>query len=132
MPLFDYQCKSCGVRFEAYLHRRENPDPACECGGETQRMISRFAAIWTKSLSDYGDKTKETWNADQKAGGHWVACKRSFGGTPEKPIRRFLRTTQEQREYCKAEGLYDPSELGAMEMSKDGQTFSSRSLPGCW
>lgn len=133
MPVHDLSCRSCNHRFEAYLSRHESPNPACEqCGGETQRMISRFAAIWTKGLSDYGDKRKETYWADQKAGGHWVARKRSGGGTDEKPIREFISTPQEQASYCREEGLFNPSELGPMEIDKSGQSFSSRGLPGSW
>jgi len=134
MPIFDFQCQSDPAhRFEAYLSRRENPDPACqECGGATRRLISRFAAIWTKSLSDYGDKNSETYYQDQKAGGHWVARKRSGGGTEDKPLREFITTPQQQRDYCKAEKLFNPSDIGSFSVDKSGEGTSSAGMPGAW
>jgi putative FmdB family regulatory protein len=44
MPLFEYECRGCGQRFE-YL-TRENQSPACpSCkGAELQKLMSVFAA----------------------------------------------------------------------------------------
>ncbi len=134
MPIFDFACTGNAThRFEAYLHTREQADPACEtCGGTTKRLISRFAAIWTKSLSDYGDKNRETYYQDQKNGGHWVARKRSGGGTEEKPLRSFITTPQEQAAYCRDEKLYNPSDIGNFAVDKSGDSTSSAGLPGGW
>ncbi len=132
MPVFEFQCAS-GHRFEAYLHRREQLNPDCEqCGAASLRLISRFAAIWTKSLSDYGDKNRETYYQDQKNGGHWVARKRSGGGTEDKPIREFISTPQQQRDYCKAEKLFNPSDIGGFSVDKSGDGTSSAGMPGAW
>lgn len=40
MPLFEYQCENCGVRFER-LQRKSEPSPKkCpECGGFVRRLI---------------------------------------------------------------------------------------------
>jgi putative FmdB family regulatory protein len=44
MPLFDFDCRSCGRRFEA-LVRAQDPPPACPaCGGaDLERVPSAFA-----------------------------------------------------------------------------------------
>lgn len=95
-------------------------------------MVSGFAAIWTKNLSEYGDSRKETYHKDIKAGGHWVHRKRSGGGTDEKPIAEFITTRQQQKAYCREEGLLDPNEIGNMEIAKDGVRTTTQGLPGSW
>ncbi len=46
MPLYEYQCQSCGAAFEAYV-RSWNQAPACpSCGsGTVERQISSFALM---------------------------------------------------------------------------------------
>lgn len=136
MPVYESQCASpeCRHIAEWYAHTRETPDPECrECGGETRRLISRFAAIWTKGLSDYGDKNRETYHKDQKAGGHWVARKNSGGGTKEEPKYQFLSSVQAQRDYCRDEGLYNPSDMPTtMTVDKSGEKLSSSGNRGQW
>lgn len=97
------------------------------------RLISGFSAIWTRGISDYGDKRKETWAADQKRGGHWEYRKHSEGATPDKPIPVFIDSRQKQKEFIKAEKLIDPNEIGNISMDSEGRSFSSGSgMPGAW
>jgi putative FmdB family regulatory protein len=44
MPLYDFDCRSCGHRFEALVRRQDAP-PACPtCGGvDLDRLVSSFA-----------------------------------------------------------------------------------------
>jgi len=45
MPIYEYECRSCGARFELRRSMSDNDaDVLCpECGtGETRRAISRF------------------------------------------------------------------------------------------
>ena len=46
MPIFEYQCASCGKEFEL-LVRNSSPAPRCAgCGGtELRKKLSTFAAI---------------------------------------------------------------------------------------
>ncbi|HUV89588.1 MAG TPA: zinc ribbon domain-containing protein, partial [Anaerolineae bacterium] len=40
MPLYEYQCRACGVRFERQQHVNDEPVKICpECGGEVVRLI---------------------------------------------------------------------------------------------
>ncbi len=133
MPLFDVGCQSCKTWREIFLHRRENPNPTCEtCGGPTERLISRFAAIWTKNISEYGDPNRETYHKDIAREGHIVARKRSGGGTDEKPIYERITSVQQQRAYCKEEGLYDPGDIGNGEVHRDGMGMTTQGMPGSW
>ncbi len=134
MPVFDYICES-GHRTERYVSRHDSPDPTCsECGScETKRLISRFAAIWTKNISEYGDKNRETYYKDLKREGHFVARKRSGGGTDEKPIWERITSVAQQRAYCREEGLIDPSEVGDVHVNADGMSCTSQAgMPGAW
>lgn len=132
MPLFENQCVGPKPhRFEWFASNRNLSDPPCrECGEPTRRLISRFAAIWTKNISEYGDKTKETYAQDIKNGGHVVYRKRSRGGTLDKPIKDRVRTIQEQKTYCREEGLLNPSDVGNVSVDSTGTKCSTES--GQW
>ncbi len=136
MPIYESICSdpACSQVVEWYAHRRDQPDPACKtCGNGTKRLISNFGAIWTKGLSDYGDKNRETYHKDQKRGGQWVARKNSGGGTKEQPKYQFLETVQQQRDYCKEEGLFNPSDMPTtMTVDKSGEKLSSSGNRGQW
>jgi len=42
MPVYEYQCKACGLVFEAIQKYSDAPLTACKtCGGEVEKLISR-------------------------------------------------------------------------------------------
>ena len=45
MPIYEYECRGCGKRFEKLVFSSENPSINCpECGStDTQRLMSIFA-----------------------------------------------------------------------------------------
>ena len=50
MPLYEYECKVCGVRFERRQHITEDPVKVCpECGGEVHRLIHPVGIIFKGS-----------------------------------------------------------------------------------
>lgn len=50
MPLYEYQCERCGVRFERYQSMSANPIDACpECAGHAHRVISPVGVIFRGS-----------------------------------------------------------------------------------
>lgn len=76
MPIYEYECQSCGVRFERRQHMEDEPVKICpECGGEVQRLIQPVGIIFkgsgfyvtdnkTKSpTTQPGTKRKETGSA---------------------------------------------------------------------
>lgn len=47
MPLYEYQCDSCGVRFERQQPITDDPVRVCpECGGEVHRLIHPVGVIF--------------------------------------------------------------------------------------
>lgn len=50
MPLYEYQCQACGVRFERWQHMNDEPVKICpECGGEVDRLIQPVGIIFKGS-----------------------------------------------------------------------------------
>ena len=50
MPLYEYQCQDCGVRFERRQHINDEPVKVCpECGGEVHRLIQPIGIIFKGS-----------------------------------------------------------------------------------
>ena len=50
MPLYEYQCEDCGVRFERRQHINDEPVEVCpECGGKVHRLIYPVGIIFKGS-----------------------------------------------------------------------------------
>lgn len=50
MPLYEYECESCGVRFERRQHMEDEPVKTCpECGGQVHRLIHPVGIIFKGS-----------------------------------------------------------------------------------
>ena len=50
MPLYEYQCMDCGVRFERHQRFQDAPIRTCpECGGQVQRLIGPVGVIFKGS-----------------------------------------------------------------------------------
>lgn len=50
MPLYEYECESCGVRFERRQHMEDEPVKVCpECGGDVHRLIQPVGIIFKGS-----------------------------------------------------------------------------------
>jgi putative FmdB family regulatory protein len=50
MPLYEYKCKACGLRFERRQHFSDDPVQECpECGGEVVRLIQPAGIIFKGS-----------------------------------------------------------------------------------
>ena len=47
MPLFEYKCEGCGLRFEELVNRKDSKDSIeCKkCGAEAKKVISRFSSV---------------------------------------------------------------------------------------
>lgn len=124
MPLFESSCisQSCPLAGQVteWLGKYEDPEPLCTCGTPMTRLVSRFGVIWTGALtSKYVDRSLEGGHGD---GGHWAyRTKNTASGKPE-PV--YIETFQQQREYCKAEGLGLPSDTDFAMISDDGRSTS--------
>jgi putative FmdB family regulatory protein len=50
MPLYEYQCKACGVRFERVQKFTDEPVKVCpECGGSVYRLLQPVGIIFKGS-----------------------------------------------------------------------------------
>lgn len=50
MPIYEYQCKECGVRFERMQSFSDEPVKVCpECEGDVQRLIQPAGIIFKGS-----------------------------------------------------------------------------------
>lgn len=108
MPLFNFACGACGLVGEQYLSRVELPDPPCRaCGGATVRQLSAFNVVFTGPLS--ASKYNDPKRAKAHLEGHWVWERDAAG----KPHPTLIRTFDDQRDYCKRNGLINPKEMPA-------------------
>ena len=119
MPLYELvchnrECPDCGVSRERFLHLFSSPNPACDlCGGPTDRGMSRFAVVFTGEITArYNDPKLE--NASD--GAHWVYQTNKLTGKREP---RLIRTWDEQRSFCREEGITNPSECGDVDVPDD-------------
>lgn len=59
MPLYQYQCAECGVRFERHQHYDDAPVSVCpECGGEVHRLIGPVGIVF-KGSGFYSTDTRK-------------------------------------------------------------------------
>ena len=62
MPIYEYQCRTCGKRTELLQRMDDPPLAACpECGGEVKKLISSPAVQFKGSgwyVTDYSNKLK--------------------------------------------------------------------------
>lgn len=68
MPIYEYLCQACNVRFELKQSIKAPPLATCErCGKEVNRVISAPAIMFKGSgwyVTDYSDKMKAPASAD--------------------------------------------------------------------
>lgn len=136
IPVHEFRCRTpfCtehGIVFEVRIPSGSS-DPKCpECLMETERIASRFAAPWTGTLDRYNKSGCETHNPCD--GGHIqyrVRSSRLANGAPE-PVR--ITNRQEQREFCRAEGLTDPTDVNPnVQPNEDGMWANTSGFAGQW
>ncbi len=68
MPLYEYQCKKCGHRFEKIQKFSDKPIKKCpECGGPVEQTISAPAVQFKGSgwyVTDYAKKSSAPASSD--------------------------------------------------------------------
>lgn len=60
MPLYEYECKQCGYRFEKIKRFSDEPEKTCpECGGHVEQLLSAPAVQFKGEgwyVTDYARK----------------------------------------------------------------------------
>lgn len=88
MPLYEYECMRCGVRFERMQRFTDDPVRVCpECGGEVQRLIQPVGIIF-------------------KGSGFYVTDNRTSSSTA-KPGRKSTQSGEGSSETSKTEAKDD-------------------------
>ena len=66
MPTYEYECKSCGHRFDAFQSMQDEPLKTCpKCGEEIRRVIFGGAGVIFKGSGFYvNDKSKGKTDSD--------------------------------------------------------------------
>jgi len=68
MPLYEYQCSECGVRFERHQHFDDTPLTVCpECGGEMHRLIGPAGIVFKGSGFYSTDSRKSSSKASSSS-----------------------------------------------------------------
>ncbi len=86
-------------------------------------------AIWLKPLGRYGDPNLPNYTGDDPVVAYRRRSSRHLDGTPEKCL---LTSVSQQREYCKAEGLIPPDDVGMAEVGANGKDLSTSGFAGQW
>jgi putative FmdB family regulatory protein len=73
MPIYEYECKRCGHRFEMIQKFSDKPRKRCpECRGAVERLISAPAIRFKGTgwyVTDYADKKQIPEQAEGKSSG---------------------------------------------------------------
>ena len=72
MPIYEYQCQSCGKRTELLQRMDDPPLATCpECGGEVKKLVSAPAVQFKGSgwyVTDYAGKGKSSDKGSESKG----------------------------------------------------------------
>ncbi len=92
MPIYEYECRRCGHRFELIQKFSDKPRKRCpECSGAVDRLISSPAIRFKGTgwyVTDYADKKKDPQKEAQKE-----AAAESAKSDKKKPTK----TTKEKK-----------------------------------
>jgi putative FmdB family regulatory protein len=81
MPIYEYQCESCGRRFEVMQRMTEPLLSTCDkCDGHVRRLISHTSFVLKGSgwyVTDYPSESRKKAMAQEKNGGDSPAASTS-------------------------------------------------------
>jgi putative FmdB family regulatory protein len=101
VPIYEYECESCGHRLEALQRISEDPLTTCpECGGELKRLISAPAFRFKGSgwyVTDYGGKRpgSEAKSGEAKGSGGETADSKGSTGSSEAKDKPAAKSDKE-------------------------------------
>ena len=108
MPLYEYECKKCGHRFEKIQKFSDRMVKKCpECGGQVEQMISAPAVQFKGSgwyVTDYAKKpsaTASSSNGDSKSKDEAASKKES--ASKEEPSSKKEEKSSKSSEKSKSE-----------------------------
>jgi len=101
MPLYEYQCKKCGHRFERIQRFSDPLVKKCpECGGKVEQLLSAPAVQFKGSgwyVTDYAKKPAGTSGSSSDSGGKGESSKESSDGKKSKDKKPKAETTSSKK-----------------------------------
>lgn len=77
MPTYEYECESCGHRFERFQNISDEPIENCPgCGKRVRRLIGAGAGLIVRSRGSYRTDYRR-WEASTPCGKETTCCGRS-------------------------------------------------------
>ncbi|MBN1893861.1 zinc ribbon domain-containing protein [bacterium] len=77
MPTYEYECPSCGARFERFQGMNEEPLGACpECGGSVKRMIGAGMGFLFKGSGFHATDYRSDRDSGKTCCGRSERCER--------------------------------------------------------
>ncbi len=70
MPIYEYECGSCGKVFEEWNKSFDDVESPCSCGGNAKRIVSNTAFVLKGSgwyVTDYNGKKSSGGNGSSAA-----------------------------------------------------------------
>jgi putative FmdB family regulatory protein len=110
MPLYEYECKKCGHRFEKIQKFSDKMVKKCpECGGQVEQMISAPAVQFKGSgwyVTDYAKKTAaqgSTGSGDSDSKEKKEGKSKPDGGSKDTPAKESSSKESASKEYSSKE-----------------------------
>ncbi len=92
MPLYEYQCKKCGHRFERIQKFSDAPVKRCpECGGAVEQLLSAPAVQFKGSgwyVTDYARKGQSSKSQEGAGEGSAKSETKAEGKGDDKPAKK--------------------------------------------
>lgn len=134
MPIYEYtcheeKCSEVGITKDHYQKMRDNPPPNCPACGKPmdKNAISMFAVCWARPLSAYDSSTAQNKGQDAHVA---YRVRSSSTGNPEPVV---IDSIQAQRDFCREEGLRNPSDLNPnAEINENGTKMQTAGTKGQW
>jgi len=84
MPIYEYECKSCCLRFELKRHFGENSGASCpQCQGEARRIFSAVPILFKGPGFYVTDSAAEKERHNRRDGDRAEGADKSAGSTME-------------------------------------------------
>jgi putative FmdB family regulatory protein len=85
MPTYEYECKSCGHRFDAFQSMQDDPLEICpECGKELRRLIFGGSGIIFKGSGFYVNDKGSSGKAASSSSAACKNCPKNDSGSSSK------------------------------------------------
>lgn len=88
MPLYEYECNACGIRFERKQHFTDDPVRTCpECGGAVHRLLQPVGIVFKGSgfyATDHRKGTSSSTSSSSSSSSKSSAAKSTPKESPAK------------------------------------------------